>query len=75
MLTRRISGAEIGDEEIRDAHCLTMRAWPVARSIFDAPLREKSKQADNKLNNALPVNPIGGSIEARISQTSKKFAS
>ena len=27
----------------------TMRAWPVARSIFDAPL-ERSERADNKLD-------------------------
>ena len=30
---------------------LTMRAWPVARSIFDAPLGERSERADNKLDN------------------------
>ena len=31
---------------------LTMRAWPVARSIFDAPLGacERSERADNKLD-------------------------
>ena len=30
----------------------TMRAWPVARSIFDAPsLCERSERADNKLDN------------------------
>ena len=29
----------------------TMRAWPVARSIFDAPLCEGSERADNKLDN------------------------
>ena len=28
-----------------------MRAWPVARSIFDAPLGERSERADNKLDN------------------------
>ena len=28
---------------------VTMRAWPVARSIFDAPLGEKSKRVDNRL--------------------------
>ena len=27
-----------------------MRAWPVARSIFDAPLCERSERADNKLD-------------------------
>ena len=27
-----------------------MRAWPVARSIFDAPLGEKSERADSKLD-------------------------
>ena len=32
---------------------VTMRAWPVARSIFDAPLCERSEQADNKLDNCL----------------------
>ena len=34
---------------------ITMRAWPVARSIFDAPLVsslcERSERADNKLDN------------------------
>ena len=32
---------------------ITMRAWPVARSIFDAPLElcERSERADNKLDN------------------------
>ena len=40
----------------KDAACVhfTMRAWPVARSIFDAPLRaslcERSERADNKLD-------------------------
>ena len=29
---------------------VTMRAWPVARSIFDAPL-ERSERGDNKLDN------------------------
>ena len=30
----------------------TMRAWPVARSIFDAPfICERSKRADTKLDN------------------------
>ena len=29
---------------------ITMRAWPVARSIFDAPL-ERSERADNRLDN------------------------
>ena len=33
---------------------LTMRAWPVARSIFDAPLCERSERADNKLDKAHP---------------------
>ena len=28
-----------------------MRAWPVARSIFDAPLCERSERADNRLDN------------------------
>ena len=28
-----------------------MRAWPVARSIFDAPLGEKSERADKRLDN------------------------
>ena len=27
-----------------------MHAWPVARSIFDAPLGERSERADNKLD-------------------------
>ena len=33
---------------------VTMRAWPVARSIFDAPyVREANeRRADNKLDNA-----------------------
>ena len=32
----------------------TMRAWPVARSIFDAPsLCERSERADNKLDKPL----------------------
>ena len=30
---------------------ITMRAWPVARSIFDAPLGERSERADDKLDN------------------------
>ena len=34
---------------------LAMRSWPVARSIFDAPLGgrlcERSERADNKLDN------------------------
>ena len=41
------------------APLVTMRAWPVARSIFDAPLGaceracERSERADNKLDNPL----------------------
>ena len=31
-------------------HRFTMRTWPVARSIFDAPLGERSERADNKLD-------------------------
>ena len=36
----------------------TMRAWPVARSIFlsfifDAPLGERSERADNKLDKVM----------------------
>ena len=37
------------------ARQVTMRAWPVARSIFDAPLAplcERSERADNRLDNA-----------------------
>ena len=34
------------------ARVVTMRAWPVARSIFDAPLCERSERGDNKLDNA-----------------------
>ena len=34
--------------------CFTMRAWPVARSIFDAPLGcERSERADNRLDNTV----------------------
>ena len=34
---------------------VTMRAWPVARSIFDAPLEERSERGDNKLDKAPEV--------------------
>ena len=35
---------------------VTMRAWPVARSIFDAPLLcERSERADDKLDNAIDI--------------------
>ena len=34
-----------------------MRAWPVARSIFDAPLCERSERADNRLDKA-PANKL-----------------
>ena len=37
---------------LSDSHSLTMRAWPVARSIFDAPLCERSERGDNKLDNS-----------------------
>ena len=32
---------------------ITMRAWPVARSIFDAPLGERSERADNRLDDII----------------------
>ena len=43
-----------GDERVKEGRIrfrVTMRAWPVARSIFDAPsLCERSERADNKLD-------------------------
>ena len=39
---------------------VTMRAWPVARSIFDAPLGcEGSERADNRLDNMSLMLPPG----------------
>ena len=44
----------IGEKLFFRGHVIiTMRAWPVARSIFDAPLCERSERGDNKLDNSL----------------------
>ena len=40
----------VGYHPTKTNQTITMLAWPVARSIFDAPLCERSERADNKLD-------------------------